>query len=181
MLIPTFDPLHRKGATMKKLLAGILIALTTLAGPSAPGGAADEEKPRAKKVEFEVYDGYFESNKSGLKGPQSFLVFTDAKAFNKTFGKAVVMGKKRKFLPEDAFDSKIVAATIKRGNKIWTYKVEKVTAGRGKLFIHYKATAKDGGTARFASPLIIAVDRGKYSEVVFIENGKKTGAASIEK
>jgi hypothetical protein len=170
---------------MKKLLAGIMITLTALSEPVSPGGAADKEKVKAKKVPFEVYDGYFESNKSGLKGAQSFLAFTDAKAFNKTFGKAVVMGKKRKFLPDDAFDSKLVVATIKRGGKIWTYKVEKVGAGlddaKGKLFVLYKATSKDGGKARFASPLIIAVDKGKYTSVVFIENGKRAGTARIEK
>src|SRR5207249_2267933 len=111
--------------------------------------AADKDKPKAKKVNYEVYDGYFESNKSGLKGAQSFLAFTDAKAFNKTFGKAVVMGKKRKFLADDAFDSKIVVATIKRGSDIWTYKVDKVTAVDGKLTVHYQAAGKDGGTARY--------------------------------
>ena len=175
--------LHRKDALMNKLLAGIVVTLTTLSEPVgfATAAEAEKEKPKAKKVAFEVYTGYFESNKSGLKGPQSFLVFTDAGAFNKTFGKAVVMGEKRKFLPEDAFDSKLVVATIKRGGDIWAYKVENVTAAQGKLFVRYKAFSREGGRARYVSPLIVAVDKGKYSEVVFMENGKKVGTAGIEK
>jgi hypothetical protein len=173
--------LQGKGATMKKLLAAVVAGMA-LAVPSVLlSAAADQDKPNAKKVDFEVYNSYSESNKSGLKGAQSFLAFTKAKAFNKTFGKAVVMGKKRKFLADDAFDSKIVVATIKRGGDIWTYQVDKVTAADGKLIVHYKATGKDGGTARYASPLIIAVDKAKYSSVVFIENGKKAGTATIKK
>jgi hypothetical protein len=167
---------------MKKLLAVPVIFLAALTGPIAfAPGAPDKQAPKEKKVEYEVYSSYFESNKSGLKGAQSFLVFTNAKAFNEVFGKAVVMGKKRKFLADDAFDSRIAVATIKRGGDIWTYMVEKVTADDGKLVVSYKATSKNGGGARYASPLVVAVDRGKYSSVVFIENGKKAGTAKIKK
>jgi competence protein ComGF len=162
---------------MSKFLAITLTALATLAGLTTAG----ENKEKGKKVDYLVYSSYFESNKAGLKGAESFLVFTDAKAFNKVFGKAVVMKKKPKFLPEDAFDSQIVVAAIKRGGDIWTYKVEKVTAQGDRLHVHYRTTAKEGGGAKFASPLVVAVDKGKYAAVVFIENGKKVGTAEVGK
>jgi hypothetical protein len=157
------------------VLAGLMLAVGSVR-------AADEAK--GNKVEFQTHNGYFESNKSGLKGEASYLAFTDEKKFDEVFGKAVVMGGKPNFLPKDAFDKKLVVATIKRGDAVYEYKVEKVTADEGTLYVQYDATAKKGGgTATFATPLIIAVDKdkGKYTKVVFIENGKKAGEAEIGK
>lgn len=155
------------------------LALTVALCLAAAAGA-DEAK--GKKVDYQVHGrGYFESNKSGLKGPASYLAFTDMDAFKKVFGIGFTMGKKPNVLPKDAFDSKIAVAVIKRGNAIWSYEVEKVTADDGTLFVQYKATSKDGGTAKYASPLIISVEKGKYSKVEFIENGKKAGSAKIGK
>jgi hypothetical protein len=160
---------------MALVLAGLVLAVGF-------GRAADEAK--GNKVEYQTHSPYFESNKSGLKGDASFLAFTDQKKFDETFGKAVVMGGKTNFLPKDAFDSKLVVATIKRGNSPYEYKVEKVTADEGTLYVQYESTAKGGGgTTTFATPLIIAVDKdkGKYTKVVFIENGKKAGEVEIGK
>jgi hypothetical protein len=161
---------------MAATLAGLVVAVGFV-------GAADEAK--GNKVEYQIHNGYFESNKSGLKGDASFLAIADQKKFDETFGKAVVMGGKPNFLPKDAFDSRLVVATIKRGNSTYEYKVDKVTADEGTLYVQYEATAKGGGgTATFATPLIIAVDKGKdnkYTKVVFIENGKKVGETEIGK
>jgi hypothetical protein len=165
---------------MKKLLNAVLIA-TFVTWPATGSPAADKDEAKGDKVDYLVYDGYFESNKSGLKGDTSFLAFADDAAFDKIFGKAVVMGKKQNFLPKDAFETKLVFATIKRGDKVWEYKVEKVTADKDTLYVQYTAKSKDGGGATFASPLIVSVDKGKYASVVFIEDGKKAGTATIGK
>jgi hypothetical protein len=162
---------------MKVLLA----TLAFVALPLQFAHAADKDEAKGDKIEYQVHNGYFESNKSGLKGDTSFLAFTNTASFDKVFGTAVVMGKKNNFLPKDAFDTKVVFATIKRGNKVWEYKVEKVTAEKDTVYIQYTASAKDGGTATFASPLIVSVDKGKYTSVVFIEDGKKVGTAEIGK
>jgi hypothetical protein len=141
--------------------------------------AADDEA-KGKKVDAEVHNGYFEKNNSGLKGDTSFLVFTDQDAFDKIFGVGRVMGDKQKFLPKNAFDKKIVVAAITRGNAVTSYEVEKVTTDEGTLYVQYKTTSK-GGTAKYASPLIVSVDKDKFSAVEFIENGKKVGTAKIGK
>jgi hypothetical protein len=156
--------------------AAALLALTAALAP-----AADKADMKGKDVAFDIRTGYFESNKSGLKGETSFLAFTDQDGFDKVFGKGVVMGAKQNFLPKDAFDSLLVVAAIRRGNAIWTYKVNKVTADDDTLTVDYSATSKDGGTATFASPLILSVDKGKYTSVVFIENGEKAGTVKIDK
>jgi hypothetical protein len=131
--------------------------------------AADE------KVDYTLHmPGYFESNKSGLKGPASHLVFTDKKSFGDVFRPVFVPGGKGKPLPKDAFDKHVVVAAIKRGTEVFTYQVDKVALKDGVLRVSYTATGKGGGgTATFASPLIVAVPKRKYKSVEFIENGKK--------
>lgn len=165
---------------MKKQLVAITVVFVPFAVLAAPADNKDE--PKGDRVEFTVHDGYFESNKSGLKGDASFLAFNDQETFSKIFGTAVVMGKKRNFLPKDAFDTKIVAAAIKRGNAITEYKVENVTADGKTLYVQYTATEKgSGGAATYASPLIVSVDKGKIASVVFIEGEKKVGSADVGK
>jgi hypothetical protein len=145
--------------------------------------AADEKKDEAKgkAVEFTLHDkGHFEKNNSGLKGDASFLLFTNREDFDKIFGVGFTMGGKEKGVPKDAFDSKIVVAAIKRGNSITEYTVEKVTNDDGTLYVQYTAKSKDAGGAKYSSPLIISLDKGKYKEVVFIENGKKIDTEKFE-
>ena len=158
-----------------------LAVITVLALAATTKSAMADDKTQAKgtKVGYDVYNSYFESNKSGLKGDVSFLAFSDTKAFDQVFGPAAVMRKKPKFLPKDAFQSKVVVAVIHRGNKVWHYDVEKVTAENGTLYLQYRAKAQGGGGATFASPLIVAADKGNYSSVVFIENGKQVGTAKV--
>jgi hypothetical protein len=160
---------------MRQKLALVLLAVLLLL--PALGLAAEE------KVEYTLHiPGYFESNKSGLKGPASYLLFTKKKGFDDVFKSVFVPGGKAKLLPKDAFDTKIVLATIKRGSESFSYKVEKVTAKNGVLELRYTATGKGGGgSATFASPLIVAVPRGKWTAVEFIENGKKVATIKMGK
>lgn len=153
-----------------------LVALTITCTFAA---AEDNSETKGKKVDFETYTSYFESNKSGLTGDTSYLSFTNPAAFDMIFGKAVVMGQKSKFLGKDAFDSQIVVAAIKRGKVVWTYKVTSVTADNDTLYVYYEASSKASDSATFASPLIVAVNKGKYTKVVFVENGKEVGTAKI--
>jgi hypothetical protein len=157
------------------------LALAAVLSLAAAGLADEKAEAKGEKVAYDVYSSYFESNKSGLKGDASYLAFTEPKAFDAVFGVAVVMGKKPSVLAKDAFDSKAVVAVVKRGKAVWTYKVDKVTADGDTLYVQYDATSKEDGSATFASPLIVSVDKGKYKEVVFIENGKKVGTAKIGK
>lgn len=165
---------------MKTIL--ILVGVVALLMFAVPAGAEDKAEAKGDAVKYDVNSGYFEKNNSGLKGDSSYLAIADQKAFDKVFGVAFVAGKKQNFLPKDAFETKIVVAAIKRGDAVYEYKVEKVAADKDVLYIQYTATAKGGaGSAKFASPLIISLDKGKYESVVFLENGKKAGTASFGK
>lgn len=131
----------------------------------------------ASPVEFQQYTSYFEKNNDNLKGEKSFLVLANQPQFDKIFGSAATMGN-NSFLPAEAFPSKMVVATIKRGS-MRKYSDVKMTTANGKLIVSYTAQDDAPSSATFNSPLILAVDKGKYKEVVFMENGKKVGSAKI--
>src|SRR5215212_2723083 len=130
---------------------------------------ADETK--AIEVKSERHSGYFEKNNSGLKGESSYLAMTDSSEFGKTFGLGFV--KRSNLVPDDAWGKILVAAVIKRGNATFSYTVEKVTRTGDKLTVAYKATKGPETSAKFATPLILSVEKGELKEVVFVENGKE--------
>jgi hypothetical protein len=139
-----------------------------------------------KKLDAVIYGPYFEKNTSGLKPDKedsSYLVFKDKAAFDKVFGSGRVMKQKPKLLDKGDFDKNLVIAVIKRGKQIHQYTVEGVTVDDGKVRIAYKADPKGGagGTARFASPLVVAIPKGDYKSVEFVENKKARETITIGK
>jgi hypothetical protein len=162
---------------MKHILSVlIIIALIVVADSAAQNTGAVKN---IGTVEFQRYDSYFEKNNSALQGNTSYLVFARQEQFDKVFG-AVPMGESNSVLPSDVFKSRIVVAAIKRGN-LRHYADVKVTAQKGRLFVWYAVKEDAPNSATYSTPLILAVDKGKYKEVVFMENGKKAGAAKIKK
>jgi hypothetical protein len=174
-----------------------------LAPASGPAAAADKKKEaQGKKVGYEVHSGYLMRLKAYLDaraadksklGLSCFMAFTDQDSFDKAFGKSdggkvnmsdfIPNGEtkeaKPKFLAKDAFDKKLVVAVTHNGMRIWKYKVAKVTADGDTLFVHYQAGSTVAYPNSYVCPLIVSVDKGKYTSVVFIENGKKFGTAAI--
>ena len=166
--------------------------------------AADKAEAKGDKVEYDVHNGYLErmdyylafrtADKTGL-GVNWYAAFPDQDAFDKAFavdeGKKIDLNKvmpnpqekgKKNPLPKDVFDKKLVVATAMHGSQGATYKVEKVTTDGDTLYVQYKSSSTfAGNNAVFASPLIVSVDKGKYTSVVFIENGLKSGTADIPK
>lgn len=143
-------------------------------------GLAQKKGESEREIESQRYDSYFEKNNSNLKGNTSYLVITTQNQFDKVFGVAATMGQNN-FLPDEFFNSKLVVAAIKRGDSIQTYELERVIEKKGKLYLSYKTKKKEAKGAFYSSPFIIAVDKGNYSQVVFIENGKKVKAVSLSK
>ena len=132
-----------------------------------------------RKLDFQRYDSsYFERNDTGLTAQTSYLVFTSQAQFDKIFGAAPTMGRNN-FLPNNTFNTKVVFATIARGHFLRTYDDPKVTTKDGKIYVWYKVKDAQQASATFASPLILAVDKGQYSEIIFMEDGKRVGAAKF--
>jgi hypothetical protein len=130
-------------------------------------------------LDFQRYDrSYFERNDTGLTAQTSYLVFTSQAQFDKIFGPAPTMGRNN-FLPNNTFNTKVVFATIARGHFLRTYDHPNVTTKNGTVYVWYKVKDAQQASATFASPLILAVDKGQYSEIIFIENGKRVGAATF--
>lgn|SRR5262249_61957280 len=134
-----------------------------------------------KKVDHTVHSGYAESNKSGLKGASSHIVVTDHATFDKTFISPFRPGKKPVLVPKGTFPKKFVVAVITRGKTIYEYSDVKVTADGATLKVAYKVKpVGNPGSARFASPLVISLDKGKYKTVVFDANGKEAAKVKLK-
>jgi hypothetical protein len=150
-----------------------IITLLCAAQSSAQEGAEE------RQLHFQRYDSsYFEKNNSGLEGEKSYLVLANQKQFNKVFGPAARMGKNT-FLPRHTFETKIVVASIKRGS-MRRYSDVTVTEKDGVLQVSYTAEDDKPGSATYSVPLILAIDKGEYDEVVFIENGERAGAVKLK-
>jgi hypothetical protein len=187
---------------MRSLIWIVAAGLLPLAAGASLG--TDKLEPKGKKVEFKVHSGYCElaeharaeqlkAQKEKTLGNVSFLAFTDQDSFDKAFGKTPdkedlntflpngeARGKKAHLLPKDVFDKKIVVATTVRGANISTYKVVKVTADSDTLYVQYQESSEFAGNNRvWSSPLILSVDKGSYTSVVFILGNKKYGTATI--
>ncbi|MFZ1937315.1 MAG: DUF1559 domain-containing protein [Thermoguttaceae bacterium] len=132
-----------------------------------PAPPADHET----RLAFDIYSGYFVSNKFEPNAAESFAVIRDQAQFDKIFGVAMVMGDKSHRLPANAFQSSIVLAAIKRDHAVWAFNVESVSENEGVVTLRYSTIAKKSDTAEFASPLIVSIPKGKYAVVQFIENG----------
>lgn len=146
---------------------GIALLLSVLCGQF---GTATAAKPG--QLAFDTYSGYFVSNQFEPNAPASFLVITNQKQFDKVFGVAMVMGDKSHRLPENVFKSNLVLAAIRRGNTVWTFKVESVKIDDGVVELHYSAVSQKSDTATFACPLIVSIPRGSYKAFAFVENRK---------
>ncbi|MBM3994674.1 MAG: hypothetical protein FJ303_11060 [Planctomycetes bacterium] len=134
------------------------------------------------KAEFEVYARpYFVKNNAPLPTNPAYLIVNDKKAFDEIFGVAFVMGQKPKLVGETLFEKNRILVVVKSGNFLATYKVEDVRIDKRQLQLKYTATDKGPTSARFNSPLIVAVPRGDYDEVAFIENGKEAARQKLKK
>ena len=141
--------------------------------PTAPAAkpAAGAKAAAAVPVAYDVYGGYFVSNKFEPKAETSLVVLQDQQAFDRVFGAAYVMRDKSHRLPPDAFATKIVLAAIHRGKAMWEYQVQDVQAAGGVVTVRYAATSKASDSAEFACPLILAIEKGDYAAAEFVENG----------
>jgi phospholipase/lecithinase/hemolysin len=167
----------------------IILILLCLVAAFSTASAQKNKAAAERQVKFESYSDarYFERNDSNLKGKSSYLIFDSQEKFEQIFGYATTSGDNR-FLPENVFDSKLVVATIKRGESIYNYDLKKVTVKNKKLYVWYDVAPKnpaavektrDDGSYSYASSCFLTVDKNNYSEVIFMENGKRVGAVSV--
>jgi hypothetical protein len=187
---------------MRPLLLILTVVLLELAAGATLGG--ERMQPKGKKVAFKVHSGYCEraeharaeqlkAQKEKNLGNVSFLAFADQDSFDRAFGKTPdrenlseflpngeARGRKPSLLPKDAFDKKMVVATTVRGANISAYRVLKVSADGNTLYVQYLEQSSFAGNNRiWSSPLILSVDKGPYTSVVFILGNTKYGTASI--
>jgi len=150
------------------ITAGVLVVL------AASTWAAEQTK-----LPFDIYSGYFVSNKFEPDAAASFVVVETQKQFDQVFGVAFVMGDKSHRLPKDAFKSNMVLAAIKRGHSVWEYKVTGVTVEEGVVQLRYAVASKATPDTIFACPLIVSVPKDNCKTAVFLENGKPVNKVKL--
>lgn len=160
---------------MKKQMKQILYAASLVAFAFTAGVFAQN---KSAPVKYDTYDKYFERNDSGLEGDTSFLAFRTQNQFDRIFGTAPIPDK-NKSLPENAFDTMIVVATITRSYSYRDYTVKKVSREKDKLIVAYDTKDQPPSSNSWSVPLIISVDKSKYKTVVFRENWGKPGQKSV--
>jgi hypothetical protein len=140
------------------------------------GVAAATPRP----VSYDVYGGYFVSNRFEPDAPASFVVLRDQQEFDRIFGIAMVMSDRSHRLPAGIFATHRVVAAIRRGPAVVEYRVQSVAVEDDALVVRYATVSTPSESATFACPLILSVPRDGYARVRFIENGEAVGSAVAE-
>jgi hypothetical protein len=156
------------------LLVGLALLVSgslALAAPGPEGGKAPAAA--GTPLKFDVYGGYFVSNKFEPDAPASFVVIADPKRFDEVFGAAYVMGDRSHRLPAGAFEELLIIAPIKRGKALVEFKAQDVRLESGVVTLRYTAAAGPQDMATFACPLIVSIPKGDYKAVRFIENDQE--------
>lgn len=131
------------------------------------------------------HDGHFVNNTFRPNDPSLSLLITDHVDFEKVFGVAAFglaggKGKPQKWVNAKTFENNFVAAIIRRGNSLWTYKVEKGELLNGTLALHFRTEQSPPNPAtQFASPMIVSFGRADVQKVEFIENGKSVNVITL--
>jgi len=132
-------------------------------------------------VPFTAHSGHFERNDSGLKGAVSTLLIESNAEFEKLFGVAAVMRQKQNFVKPELFAKRLVCAVIHRGTDPWTYEVKSVTQAGETIEVRYLANGQPrSGTANFAYPQLLSLDRTDAKQIVLIENNKELAKLAVQ-
>jgi hypothetical protein len=132
---------------MKKALVAAA-AVAVVAAPVLVLAFAPAPDAGSHPVEHKLCNGYAESRDTGLKGDFSFLALTSKTEFSRIFAPVLTPRGAPDPVAKDAFDTRLFVAVIKRGDVLWDYKVEKVTANGDTLTVNYAATPRKGGAAQ---------------------------------
>lgn len=123
--------------------ASAVIAVPVLVLAFAPAPDAGSHP-----VEHKTYNGYAEARDAGLKGDASFLAVTSMAEFSRLFTPVLTPRGAPDPVAKGDFDTRLFVAVIKRGDVLWDYKVEKVTANGDTLTVQYAASSHKGGAIR---------------------------------
>jgi len=158
------------------LSLGSLCAAETTAKklPDKPKAAGSKTSvaniPDCDNVPYSSFEQYFVRNDCPWDEIHQEDVFLDQDKFNKYFGYAHIKPNLPK-VDADTFKQHFIAAMARKSDRVWHYKVHKVSYKNNKLTIQYSATRdnKAAGSAIFMCPLILALPRqyGK-AEVKFV-------------
>jgi hypothetical protein len=156
----------------------LTIALLSIA--FVPALHAGEKDGKVEKVNFDIYQQpYFVKNTAPIKGNPACLVITSKKQFDEIFGVGFVMKQKYKLIDDKTFESKMVLVVVNKGNAFWTYKDVRTEQCKGKITLQFAADMTPSSSTS-AVPLIVAVERGGNTRVLFREGDKELAEVNLQ-
>jgi hypothetical protein len=147
----------------------IALAATIILGFAGTALPAPASPPTA--IPFATYGSpYFVRNDFQPGLPRSYAVMRSLRAFQAAFGVGRTMNGPKATIDDATFRTKMLLVAIERG-PLCTFTAAKVTSSTGSIRLEYSLQCPARGSASFAVPLIIAVERSA-SAVSFVENGR---------
>ena len=176
---------------MNKLLLAALMSSAFFAAAAPAAKPHTAPAPHGQKaagtVSYSRGEGYFVKNTHPIPANGISCLWLDGQAnFDQVFQKAPPLMNSKRSVPLSLVDA-VAFAVIYQGTTVPEMKVTSVTVKDGAAVVAYTLTQpKSEGTATFAVPLIIVVDKAAIDKaggakiVRFIENGKEIGTAQAK-
>jgi len=165
---------------VKTLLFAALVVLV-IAAPILVFAFAPAPDAGSRPVEFKTVSGYAESPDSGLKGDYSCLALTAKSEFDRIFNPVLTPRGLPDPVSKAAFDTRLFVAVVKRDDRLWEFKVEKVTANGETLTVAYRATPHqrgDSSRGETAKWVIVATAPGGKATAKLVRTTVKAEAPS---
>jgi hypothetical protein len=127
-------------------------------------------------LSFSTYEGYSVKNIYSYKEGTYFFAFRDKASFNQVLF-WIADHNPHQEMPESEFNTKIVIAVIKIGNRFWEMRPNKVSLKEKVITVNYTAKiVADNLSWTAGIPLVITIPIVDYEQIKFKENGVAVGS-----
>jgi len=160
---------------MKRFLAAYVI-FGTIVFLSSCENLFDPLEIGEESIPFTTYYGYSVKSSFGENDSTYFLAFKDKESFDRVLFR-IADHNPNEPIPDNDFKTKIIIAVIKKGNRFWEMKVDKVTLKENVIYVKYSAKiVADNMSWTAVIPLIFSIPIIEYSSITFVENGVTVGS-----
>lgn len=124
-------------------------------------------------VDYYVISDYqpLDSFDSGFS--RSCVVLEDIRSFAKAFATTTEEGLRASLIPVSAFQNEMFLGVVRRSREnVFDLAVDSVEDKDGELVFRYTTQSKPPERGENITSLLVAVPRGDYSAVRFVENGE---------
>jgi len=127
-------------------------------------------------LSFSTYEGYSVKKIYSYKEGTYFFAFRDKAGFDQVLF-WIADHNPHQEMPESEFNTKIIIAVIKIGNRFWEMRANKVSLKEKVITVNYTAKiVADNMSWTAGIPLVITIPVVDYESIKFNENGVDVGS-----